>query len=146
MNPSPAEAQVVPLPRIRRRPRINPDLPFGATSRPSPEDVTQIELQGILFPDRRLGDPPLTPDKIRRIRLELRLSQTQFGQLVNVSTITVGRWERGTAVAGPWLTEALQAIGAVLDHHTVGDTVRLSLVYRGAVATFQDLLSFVYVK
>lgn len=140
-------AEVVPLPRPRPRKTGNPGLPFGATCRPGPDDPTAtVELQAIMFGDRRLGEPPVTSDKIARIRKELGLSQKQFGQLLNVSVVTVHRWESGRAQPTRWIGEVLGGIGMVLDNHTVGDSVRLSLVYRGAVHTLHDLLSFVYLK
>lgn len=141
-----AVATVYQMPRRRTRQRQNPALAYGATSRPGPEDATTIELQALMFPSRGLGEQPLDRDKVRLIREQMKLSQTQFGQLLNVSTVTVSRWERGVAVPTPWLSEALTAFGALLDHHTVGDTVRRALVFRGALSTFQELLAFVYVR
>lgn len=146
-----SEAVVLALPhrsgQRRRLERQLSGLPFGAQTRPGPEDPTAtVQLQAMMFPERALGEGPMTPAKVRRIRTELALSQTQFGHLLNASTVTVHRWESGRAAPNPWVTEVLQGIGLVLDGHTVADTVRLSLVYRGAVQTLHDLLSFVYVK
>lgn len=141
-------ANVIKLPRRRpsRAPVVS-DLPFGAGVRPGPEDPTAtVQLQAILFPERSLGEHPVTAQKVRKIRGELGLNQRKFGCLLNASAATVQRWESGAGVTGPWIADVLVSIGMVLDHHTVGDSVRLSLHYRGAVATLQDLLSHAYVQ
>lgn len=37
----------------------------------------------------------LTPDDIRRLRFEMRLTMSEFGKLLGVSEATVSYWESG---------------------------------------------------
>jgi len=53
-----------------------------------------------------------TPDRIKRLRTRLQMTQQKFSELVGVSEVTVWRWEAGiTAPSG--LAQA--GLDAVLD-------------------------------
>lgn len=51
------------------------------------------------------------PDTVFRLRIELKMTQLQFAQLISVTPITVSRWERGeTKVSMPYATHIRQAV------------------------------------
>ncbi len=47
--------------------------------------------------DDKRKQPRISPDTIKKHRKRLKLSQAQLGELLNVSTNTVLRWEAGTS-------------------------------------------------
>ena len=47
------------------------------------------------FKSKIIGNDPLTPTKIRKIRKMLKLTQFQFGNLLGISKTTISYWENG---------------------------------------------------
>ena len=52
-------------------------------------------------------------ERARQVRTEAGLTQPEFAALLNVSPITVCRWETGVNIPHPWIVERLLDI---LDH------------------------------
>lgn len=104
----------------------------------------------------------LTPERIRRTRVRLGMSQPQFEQSLGVGPKTVGRWERGTVSPGRaanfalWVAEqhpevfleyaAVRGLGFVAPRReavvvgqilaaTSGTSRPVALTHEGAVAT-----------
>lgn len=58
--------------------------------------AAQERLLQLLETERRwLAEGPLTPDEIRALRKEARMSQTELSEALGVSFCTVNRWEQG---------------------------------------------------
>ena len=47
------------------------------------------------FKSKIIGNDPLTPTKIRKIRKMLKLTQFQFGNLLGIPKTTISYWENG---------------------------------------------------
>jgi HTH-type transcriptional regulator/antitoxin MqsA len=71
------------------------------------------EAQRSLATQLRLQEGLLSPDQVRRIRVQYGLTQPEFERLLNVGPKTVVRWERGTVFQNRATDELLRIIEAV---------------------------------
>jgi transcriptional regulator with XRE-family HTH domain len=55
----------------------------------------------------------MTGDELKRIRTANRLSQAQFGELVDIHRVTISEWERGIGK----ISVAVEIIARTLDAH-----------------------------
>ena len=74
-------------------------------------DGDKITLR-MLGPDRLTRSAALTAKEITDIRERAGMSQAVFGRLLDVSTITVSKWERGAASPGGPARRLLELIRA----------------------------------
>lgn len=50
----------------------------------------------------------MTPRKIKALRLEMKMTQTQFAEFLGVTFVTVNRWENGKAKPSPLAARAIE--------------------------------------
>ena len=52
----------------------------------------------------------MTPDQIKQLRLEMKLTQKQFAEIFFVHTHTVSKWERGIKMPGKLIIKTMKAM------------------------------------
>ena len=83
----------------------------------------------------------ITADAIRDIRKGLGLTQTQLGQLLDVHSLTVSKWERGLLTPKPYQSAMLDSFKkAGKRKPEVGSAVVTLLVGAGIAAALYLLL------
>jgi transcriptional regulator with XRE-family HTH domain len=78
---------------------------------------------------------------IAKLREDLNLSQTEFGNLLGVHAMTVSKWERGVLKPNSYQMALMQQFRATADAQKVDDTVKNLLIGAGIVAALIWLLS-----
>jgi DNA-binding XRE family transcriptional regulator len=81
------------------------------------------------------------PDDIRGVRERLRLTQTQFAQLLGVHPLTISKWERGVLVPSDHQVALMNSFGAAAERRAnIGAVVAGLLVGAGVVAALYAIL------
>ncbi len=70
------------------------------------DGVTMREFDALCLPPLK----DYTPDDIRKIRQESKVSQAVFAKFLNVKTITVAAWEQGTKKPGSTAVKILDIV------------------------------------
>lgn len=83
----------------------------------------------------------MTAQEVRRVRLDLGLSQVQLAQILGVHHLTVSKWERGVAKPTEHQTALLQSFGkARHTNQNVGEETARLLLTAGVIAALYFLL------
>jgi putative transcriptional regulator len=70
------------------------------------DGVTMREFDALCLPPLK----DYTPDDIRKIRQDSKVSQAVFAKFLNVKTITVAAWEQGTKKPGSTAVKILDIV------------------------------------
>lgn len=82
----------------------------------------------------------MTGQQITDIRKALRLSQTEFGLLLNAHFVTVSRWEKETLEPNAYQQAMLNEFEAAIKKEQFGKLVKNALIGAGVAAALFLLL------
>lgn len=82
----------------------------------------------------------MNASEIRRIRKGLGLTQTELAQLLGVHSITVSKWELGTATPTSYQIGLLSEFGKAVMKDEVSDWLKTTLVTAGVITALYLLL------
>jgi DNA-binding XRE family transcriptional regulator len=82
----------------------------------------------------------MTPEEIKLLRESFRMTQAEFGQLMNVHWTTVSGWERGVHPVSPYHQQMLWQFQRAAKDKQTRDTLKGVLIGFGALAALAVLL------
>ena len=82
----------------------------------------------------------MNADKIKQLRKKLGLSQEKLGQLLDVHTMTVSKWERGVLEPTPYQSAMMDEFEKATSKPEVKSSLKHVLIAAGVVAALYLLL------
>lgn len=81
-----------------------------------------------------------TSDEVQFVRLSLKLTQAQFGQLFGIHPMTVSKWERGALTPTPYQMALMADFKRAARDKAIKNTLAAVLVGAGITAAIYLLL------